>query len=405
VVLYLTNLTRPKYSDYIYLHMYIKYRFSEGSLSIRCLLVSHLLTVRSASNTNAMKVDNSSVAFKDMNPNSCPPMDCEHAVEGRRSSGLDPQDMTWIQPTDIMLGRGPTFYNNPGNRVLRKLVKEHVVHYKNDARRRDKAALVQLLVSKLQSMSYRFLHRSSTGIWVEAPAKVVAKKVGHGLRDARLVADKNGGDVNVLWKNFRPAVPDQTSADQGVPVVTEKVEARKETRNEEPENTTVITTGGDAQCNAVPAKLLQKNLSPLVPSTSVFDLHQGSENAGLSPFDQGIEEVLEHWDCDGNVKSTIDPWHARPVSFCDSEIEHRLEFSEQGAVHISETAALPSDSPSDGTAGDAHVVDAVDVALSMYARLFYEDSFDDFLACDPSQSLGRPVQDGQSLCRWFKNLS
>jgi hypothetical protein len=304
-----------------------------------------------------------------------------------------------------MLGRGPTFYNNAGNRVLRKLVKEHVVHYKNEARRRDKAALVQLIVSKLQSMSYRFLHRSSTGIWVEAPAKVVAKKVGHGLRDVRLVSDKNGGNVNVLWKKFRPAVPEQKCAGKGLPVLTEKVEARKETHSEMPEITTAFTAGFDPQSDAVSPKLLHQSLTPLGSSYSVFDFHEGRDDAGLSPFDREIEDEFEHWGGGGDVTSTMEPWQARPVSFFDSEIEHSLECSEPSADHIRETTALQCVSPSDGTAGDAHVLDAVGASISMYAGLFYEDSFDDFLACDPSQSVSHPALDDQYLCRWFKSLS
>jgi len=119
-----------------------------------------------------------------------------------------------ILPTDIMLGRGPTCYNNPGNRVFRKMVMEHVVHYKNHARRKEKAGLVTLVISKLQAKGYRFLHRSSTGEWVEAPSKIAEKKVGHGLRDARLAVTKNGSDVTVLPKNFRPAITEQNAGDQ-----------------------------------------------------------------------------------------------------------------------------------------------------------------------------------------------
>lgn len=109
-------------------------------------------------------------------------------------------------PTDIMLGRGPTCYNNPGNRAFRKLIKENVVHYKNQARRRDKAALVTLLVSKLEAMGCRFLCRSPLGLWVEAPCQMVKQKVGHGLRDARLTADRHSDEVAFLPKNFRPTV-------------------------------------------------------------------------------------------------------------------------------------------------------------------------------------------------------
>ncbi len=131
--------------------------------------------------------------------------------ERRCATGIQASTMGLIRPTDIMLGRGPTCYNNPGNRVLRKLIKENVGHYKNETRRREKAALVKLLVSTLDAKGYRFFHRSSTGTWIEVPPHIAEKKVGHGLRDARLSVAKLEGGVNVLPKNFRPAIPEKST--------------------------------------------------------------------------------------------------------------------------------------------------------------------------------------------------
>ncbi|KAI2512517.1 hypothetical protein MHU86_1970 [Fragilaria crotonensis] len=119
-----------------------------------------------------------------MNPNSCPRMDPYNNLCGRNR--VEAPTMTLIQPTDIMLGRGCTCYNNPGNKVFRKVLKEHVIHYRNQALRREKAALVKMLVSKLEAMGYRFLQQSSTGTWIEAPPHLAENKVAHCLRDLRL---------------------------------------------------------------------------------------------------------------------------------------------------------------------------------------------------------------------------
>ena len=118
--------------------------------------------------------------------------------------------MAYTRPTDIMFGRGPTCYNNPGNRVFRKLIKEHVVYYKNRASRKEKADVVKMVVSKLEAQGCRFLHQPMHGIWVEAHSHIVKRKVGHGLRDARLAVSQGGNNGDVLPKNFRPAIANES---------------------------------------------------------------------------------------------------------------------------------------------------------------------------------------------------
>ena len=150
--------------------------------------------------------------------------------------------MTVIQPTDIMLGRGPTCYNNPGNRVFRDMIKEHVANYKSDARRKEKAAVVQVLVSKLESEGYRFLHRSTAGIWVEAPPRLVKNKVGHGLRDARIEAGKINGEVTVRPKKARPCSSEKRCRCHLKPVITEDAKTAEGMRGEASDITVVIPT-------------------------------------------------------------------------------------------------------------------------------------------------------------------
>ncbi|KAI2504350.1 hypothetical protein MHU86_10115 [Fragilaria crotonensis] len=106
-----------------------------------------------------------------------------------------------VLPTDILMGQGATRYNNPGNVAFRELIKEHVVQYEKDAPRKEKAALVKLLISKIDEKGHRFLHESPAGTWVEASSEKAKKKVAHALRDARRALTKNDGAVlptNVL---------------------------------------------------------------------------------------------------------------------------------------------------------------------------------------------------------------
>ena len=47
---------------------------------------------------------------------------------------------------DILLGRGPLCYRNPGNVVFRNMIQIHVVKYALDAPRSVKRAIVQSLL-------------------------------------------------------------------------------------------------------------------------------------------------------------------------------------------------------------------------------------------------------------------
>ncbi|KAI2504338.1 hypothetical protein MHU86_10103 [Fragilaria crotonensis] len=239
--------------------------------------------------------------------------------------------MTLIQPTDIMLGRGPTCYNNPGNRVFRKLVKEHAVFYTNKARRKEKAALVKLLVSKIEEK----------GI------------VGHGLRDARLSASKISGDVNVLPKKSRPDTAEQAHKRQVKPVVA-----------------------GKAQTSRIPEKRKQlldikapSNLNMTFDSDSMpHDNALGNglwDDIALPLFDNEIAERSEHWGSDGDVNNVTEKWPHELSS--SSEVEQGLEDRKQGLDAKNDAAVFPDDSPSHGVAHAAHVAEHLDAVLAMYA--------------------------------------
>ena len=332
-----------------------------------------------------------------------------------------------IQLTDIMFGRGSTCYNNPGNRVFRKVVNEHVDDYKCGASRKKKAALVKLLVSKLESDGYRFLHRSKAGTWVEAPPHLVTKKVGHGLRDARIEAGKINGDVNVLPKNSRLKSSEKKCTCQLKPVITEEAKTLEGMRGEESDNTVVIATGENVGCDAsisfcnihlvqdapIPEKgqqLLDANANTNL--NNAFDSHSMlqefipgdglMDDERFPMLENEIEECFdEHWGCGDHLDKIAEQWpHEYPSTF---EMELGLDDLEQSWNDKNEASVLPGVSPCDGATHAAHVVDTLDVALTIYTALYKDSSlsFEDCITDDPYEPLRYDVEDVPSLCRWF----
>ncbi|KAI2512518.1 hypothetical protein MHU86_1971 [Fragilaria crotonensis] len=151
--------------------------------------------------------------------------------------------MTSIQPKEIMLGQGSTCYNNPGNKAFRKVIKKHVIYYKNQASRKEKAALVKWLVSKLTAKGYRFLQQSTTGTYVEAPPRLAENKVAHSLRDARIEAAKIRCDSNVVPQDFLPDSTELKRRRQNKPDITWEEETKEEMICSQSDNTAVIIHG------------------------------------------------------------------------------------------------------------------------------------------------------------------
>jgi hypothetical protein len=96
--------------------------------------------------------------------------------------------MTDINENDVLLGRGPFCYRNPGNIAFRNLIQSHVASYARCAPRSLKRKLVETLISKAQKIGCRFLVRvKNTSMWCEAHPYIVRSKVSHALRDARIL--------------------------------------------------------------------------------------------------------------------------------------------------------------------------------------------------------------------------
>jgi hypothetical protein len=91
-----------------------------------------------------------------------------------------------IKNNDILLGRGPFCYRNPGNVKFRNMIQSHVTNYVLDAPQSSKKKVVQSLIKKIREQGIRFLIRSKKDSnWCEAQHYVVQLKVSHALRDAR----------------------------------------------------------------------------------------------------------------------------------------------------------------------------------------------------------------------------
>ena len=353
-------------------------------------------------------------------------------------SGQDVPHVALIRPTDIILGRGPACYKNPGNRVFRKLVKTNAIYYTSQVRRKEKAALVNLLISMLKTQGCRFLRQSSRGTWVEAPTAIVKKKVGHGLRDARLAADKVGGEMNVLPKNFRPAITDQKHTYQGVPfsVPTADIKHTEERDIEKSEAKDKINIDTNPQCNAstwapqkssmelmassdFPRYLMQdammENSKMMIqeeqlgfqdvnaptflnelsdfPSRSCPLVGERSETQSLGSFDGEIESLELCRSCD--VSYMPETYPLRPTFCWCTEGEEEGESCEGD---INEHAAVQDVSPHPTPMHHTHVADVVAMALNMLGK--NKEPFDCCLGDDLSQSSLCPL-DHLYLCPYF----
>jgi hypothetical protein len=94
--------------------------------------------------------------------------------------------MTDIQPKDILLGRGPVCYMNPGNKTFRKVIRTYFTMYTRSIPREVKREIVESITKSLRMQGHRFLILSvESGTWHEASSSLVHSKVSHALRDAR----------------------------------------------------------------------------------------------------------------------------------------------------------------------------------------------------------------------------
>jgi hypothetical protein len=230
--------------------------------------------------------------------------------------------------------------------MFRMLMKEYVVYYQNKARRREKTALVHLLISRLQANGFRFLHRSSLGIWVEAPGQLVKQKVGHGLRDARITANHQGDDLALLKKNSRPSAANNQLTNCLTPSATAGA-----AQNQEQCAENSVRTKFSKRWSLCFAQSRVEDVS-----SASFDHHQG-DRVESSPRDNFIKMTVVSSDDFSGATSTR-----------DTDVSHVLG----NALSVCDDS------------GGACV---------------------DWVFDDPLQPSSFACEDGQSLLQWFREFS
>jgi hypothetical protein len=95
------------------------------------------------------------------------------------------QDNKVLEQQVILLGRGGGSYNNAGNRMLRRLVKEHKQQHANGPLQHNvRQRLIREIYLTCQDGGYRFLVNMGTCGWIEASMHTTMKMIGRELRDA-----------------------------------------------------------------------------------------------------------------------------------------------------------------------------------------------------------------------------
>jgi hypothetical protein len=86
---------------------------------------------------------------------------------------------------DILCGRGRSFQEHSGNRVLRQMVKLHSERYKR-AQRRQRAQIASEMVAAFNATGNHFLKQKvKDEVWEEIDSEVATEKVAHCFRSSR----------------------------------------------------------------------------------------------------------------------------------------------------------------------------------------------------------------------------
>ncbi|KAI2492442.1 hypothetical protein MHU86_22122 [Fragilaria crotonensis] len=258
-----------------------------------------------------------------------------------------------------------------------------------------------MLILKLEALGYRFLQRSSTGTWIEAPHHMAVNKVGHGLRDARLSTATIGGNMKVVPKNFRPAITEQKYTDQAKPVISGEEQTLEEMCSiKSYDNRAEITVDDEApHCHGAPTKPEKNTYASVSSPKTPFDFTSALQDNQLAV----LEEASKHRKNGCITVNTIsEQRHHKPLSPADSEVDQPSEQSDRRWEDLNDASMLPAVSPNDWETRDAHGLDSVEATLNMYTAI-YGRSIVNFFFGDPNQTLGCQVEDAQSLCRWFSS--
>jgi hypothetical protein len=99
---------------------------------------------------------------------------------------------------DILCGRGRSFQEHSGNRVLRQMVKLHSERYRR-AQRRQRAQIASEIVAAFNATGNHFLkNNDKNGIWEEIDDEVAREKVAHCFRSSPRVPCSSSGNSMIV---------------------------------------------------------------------------------------------------------------------------------------------------------------------------------------------------------------
>lgn len=99
-------------------------------------------------------------------------------------AAIDPnaQRITELRRNDILLGRGKSLQQYPGNIRMREITERHKEHYHN-LKREEKSILMETVYNELIEGGTRFLKKlENENVWVKVDGPIALQKVGHALR-------------------------------------------------------------------------------------------------------------------------------------------------------------------------------------------------------------------------------
>lgn len=93
---------------------------------------------------------------------------------------------------DVLFGRDADSWNHEGNRKFRKVIANYQQKYHSVKLRFDKVAIVAKIVQELKADGVRLLRRRDNirKKWFEVDHKAYIEKVGHAIRDRRMIQNR-----------------------------------------------------------------------------------------------------------------------------------------------------------------------------------------------------------------------
>jgi hypothetical protein len=94
-------------------------------------------------------------------------------------------------PNDVLIGRGPTYYNHCGNQRFLHVLKPHYQKLYKSAQKAKKRGIAQQMVDAVFLSGGRFMERNSkTGAWFEVSNDRAREKASQTLRENLTTQDR-----------------------------------------------------------------------------------------------------------------------------------------------------------------------------------------------------------------------